>query len=67
MFIGDVRNDEFFWDLLNNIDHALLEIDFDIMACGARSVCWHVKNSVMNVQENRARKIDKFIAGFSRY
>lgn len=61
----DLRNDEIFWDLLDNVDHALLEIDFDVIACTARSICWHVKNSFINVQENRAGKIDKFIAGFS--
>lgn len=65
IFAGDIRHDELFWDLLNNVDNALLEIDFDIMACTARSICWHVKNSFINIQENRGRKIDKFIVGFS--
>jgi hypothetical protein len=62
---GDLQNEEFFWDILDNVDNALLEIDFDVMACTARSICWQVKNSLINIQENRARKIDKIIAGFA--
>ena len=60
----DTRNNDYLWDTFNQIDKALIEIDFDIRACTQRSICWHVKNSLMNVQENRAEKIDKFINGF---
>lgn len=63
----DVHHEDFILGILNNIDEALLEIDFDITACAQRSICWHVKNSLLNVQENKARKIDKFIAGMTKY
>lgn len=61
----DIHNDEFVWDTFSKIDRALMEIDFDVRACSQRSICWHVNNSLMNLQENRAGKLDKFIAGFA--
>jgi hypothetical protein len=58
------RDDKFDWELLINVDKALNQIDFDVMACMQRSICWHVNESLMNVQDNQAGKLDKFISGF---
>lgn len=55
---------EWVYDMFNRIDRALLEIDFDVTACTQRAICWHVKNSIMNVEEKKGGKIDKFVAGF---
>lgn len=61
----EIHDEEFLvWDTFRSIDRALMEIDFDVRACSQRSICWHVKNSLMNIQENRAGKTDKFITGF---
>lgn len=60
----EIRHEDIVWDTFSNIDNALKEIDFDIWECSQRSICWHVKNSLMNVQENHAGKTDKFITGF---
>lgn len=54
------------WNILNNIDESLLEIDFDIYGCAQRFVCWQVKNSVINVNEKRGSNIDKFIYGITK-
>lgn len=62
--LGEIQHDDFVWDTFNKIDKALLQIDFDVRACTQRSICWHVKNSLINIEENRARKIDTFVAGF---
>lgn len=62
--IGDVHEEDFVWEIFNKIDNALLQIDFDVTACAQRSICWHVKNSLLNIKENRSRKVDKFIEGF---
>jgi hypothetical protein len=59
-----VEHDDFMWNILSSIDEALLEIDFDISECAQRFVCWHVKNSLLNMQENRANNIDKFLVSF---
>jgi len=56
-------HDEYYQHVLNNIDDSLMEIDFDILGCTQRSVCWHIKNSLMNVKEEKARSIDRFVAG----
>jgi hypothetical protein len=56
-------HEDFMWNILNSIDEALLEIDFDISECAQRYVCWHVKNSLINMHENRANNIDKVIVG----
>lgn len=60
--IGDIHDET--WEMFSKINQALLQIDFDMVACTQRSVCWHVKNSLLNIQENRSRKVDKFIEGF---
>jgi hypothetical protein len=60
----DIHSEDFAWEIFNNIDSALLDIDFDVMSCIQRSVCWHVNESLMNIQDNRAGKLDKFISGF---
>ncbi|CAG9807697.1 unnamed protein product [Chironomus riparius] len=62
--INSNGHEAFVWNILNNIDEALLEIDVDVTECAQRFVCWHVKNSLLNMQENRANNIDKFIIGF---
>jgi hypothetical protein len=62
--INSSGHEAFVWNILNNIDEALLEIDVDVTECAQRFVCWHVKNSLLNMQENRANNVDKFIIGF---
>lgn len=62
--LGELSQEDLMWGTFNSIDEALLEIDFDLAACLQRSVCWHVKNSIINVEEKRAGKIDTFVAGF---
>lgn len=54
-------HEDFMWNILNNIDESLLEIDFDVYDCAQRFVCWQVKNSLLNVHEKQANKVDKFI------
>lgn len=61
--INKSGHEAFAWDILNRIDEALLDIDVDISECAQRFVCWHVKNSILNTQENRADNVDKFIIG----
>lgn len=61
--INNNGHEAFVWNILNGIDEALLEIDVDITQCAQRFVCWHVKNSLLNMQENRANNVDKFIIG----
>lgn len=56
-------HEDFLWNIFENIDESLLEIDFDIYNCAQRFVCWQVKNSLLNVNEKRANNFDKFIAG----
>lgn len=58
---GEVPSEEYIWDVFAKIENALLEIDFDVRACSQRAICWHVKNSLLNIHENRAGKIDRFI------
>lgn len=60
----DADQDDLIWEMFGNIDKALLDINFDLTACAQRSICWHVKNSCLNVQEKRARQMDTFISGF---
>lgn len=53
------------WDVLGNIDKALLKFDFDTTACTQRTICWYVKDSCTNVQENKGTQMDKIISGLS--
>ena len=39
--------------------------DIDSTECSKRIVCWYVKNSVVNVAENQASKIDKILNGLT--
>lgn len=63
--INSNGHEAFVWNILSNIDDALLEIDIDVSECAQRFVCWHVKNSLFNMQENRANNVDKFIIGIA--
>lgn len=64
LLTGELHHHSYVWDTFSEIDEALMQIDFDVKSCIQRQICWHVKNSMMNVEENHARKIDKFITGF---
>ncbi|KAG5669730.1 hypothetical protein PVAND_000025 [Polypedilum vanderplanki] len=59
--INKIGHEDFMMTTLSNIDDALLQIDFDIYECAQRYVCCHVKNSLMNIEENRATNIDRVI------
>lgn len=63
-FTGEIHHESYIWDTFHDIDDALMQIDFDVKTCIQRQICLNVKNSMMNVEENRARKIDKFVTGF---
>jgi hypothetical protein len=66
VFIGENSEENFIFHLMDNIDDSLKGIGFDSSSCLARSICWHVKNSNLNVLEKKAKKIDIFIDGFSK-
>lgn len=61
---GDSENS--WWKILDQIDKALLKYDFDTTACTQRVICWHVKDSLANIEENKASTIDHVISGLTR-
>ncbi|XP_070497978.1 uncharacterized protein [Chironomus tepperi] len=46
---------------MEEIDKALLKYDFDSTACTQRVLCWYVKESIVNIEENRPSVIDYLI------
>lgn len=54
------------WIILEEIDKALLKYDFDSTACTQRVICWYVKESIVNIEENRPSAIDYLIETLSR-
>ena len=52
---------------MEEIDKALLKYDFDSTACTQRVICWYVKESIVNIEENRPSGIDYLIETLSRY
>lgn len=59
--------DSQWWRVLDEIDKALLKYDFDTTACTQRAICWHVKESLANVQERNASSFDHVISGLTRF
>lgn len=57
--------DNHWWRILDQIDRALLKYDFDTTACTQRAICWHVKDSLANVQEKKASNVDHIISGLT--
>lgn len=47
------------------MNNALLKYDLDFKACSQRVICWHVKESLVNVEENKASKFDHIINGLT--
>lgn len=54
------------WKIMDQIDGALLKYDLDLKACSQRAICWHVKDSLANVEDNKASSIDHIINGLTR-
>lgn len=54
------------WHILEEIDKALLKYDIDSTACSQRVICWYVKESLANIDENRSTTFDHLIEGLSR-
>lgn len=53
------------WRVIDQIDKALLKYEFDTTACTQRAICWHVKESLENIKENRATSVDHVIVGLT--
>lgn len=54
------------WRILDQIDKALLKYGVDTTACTQRVICWHVKDSLANVNEKKASNFDHVISGLAR-
>ncbi|XP_055524549.1 uncharacterized protein LOC129718138 [Wyeomyia smithii] len=51
--------------ILEAVDKSLQKYDIDSTACAQRVVCWYVKESMNNVQEQRASTLDTLVNGLS--
>lgn len=64
--MGDQEGNEW-WNILEEIDKALLKYDLDTTSCAQRAICWYIKESKTNIEENRGSSFDHLISGLSRY
>lgn len=44
-----------------------MKYDLDTTACAQRAICWYVKESLTNIEENRGTSFDHLINGVTRY
>lgn len=51
------------WHILDEIDKTLMKYDLDTTACAQRAICWYVKESLTNIEENRGSSFDHLING----
>ncbi|XP_053685143.1 uncharacterized protein LOC128734808 [Sabethes cyaneus] len=51
--------------ILETVDKSLQKYDIDSTACTQRVICWYVKESMNNVQEQRASHLDTLVNGLS--
>jgi hypothetical protein len=51
---------------MEEIDKALLKYDFDTTSCTQRAICWYVKESLANIEEQKASSFDHLISNLSR-
>lgn len=64
---ADNSEDSTWWHgAIDQIDKALLKYDFDTTVCAQRAICWHVKESLANVEEGKASSFDHVISGLTR-
>jgi hypothetical protein len=54
------------WRVLDQIDKALQKYGVDTTACTQRVICWHVKDSLSNIQEKKASNVDHVISGLAK-
>ena len=54
------------FNILEEIDKALLKYDLDTTACAQRAICWYVKESTTNIEENQASSFDHLVNVLSR-
>lgn len=50
-------------ELLYQIENGFGKFDIDSTACTQRLICWHVKDSLANVAEQKATNFDYVISG----
>ncbi|KAG5669736.1 hypothetical protein PVAND_000030 [Polypedilum vanderplanki] len=50
---------------MEEIDKALLKYDFDTTSCTQRAICWYVKESLANIEEQKASTFDYLINNLS--
>lgn len=62
----DEPEESSWWRIIDQIDKALLKYGFDTTACTQRTICWHVKNSLANIEESKASTVDHVFSGLSR-
>lgn len=43
-----------------------MKYDVDTTACAQRAICWYVKESVTNIEENRGTSFDHLINGVTK-
>lgn len=63
-FFSD-RDEYTVWDALNKMNLELMKNDIDTLACTQQILCWHIKESIANIEDGKATYVDKIINGLS--
>lgn len=65
----DFQRDDgsFQWmEMLYKIENGFGKFDIDSTACAQRLICWHVKDSLANLAENKATNFDYVISRLTK-